>query len=116
VIAPARVAAYDTVLAVAAGRADLPSALARARTKLPDERDRALAGEIAAGTCRWQGAFDHVIEAFSGRPSARLDPEILAILRISMFQLLHLDRVPPRVVDDAVSWRGRRASAAPRDS
>jgi 16S rRNA (cytosine967-C5)-methyltransferase len=103
VIAPARVAAYDTVLAVAAGRADLPSALARARVKLQDERDRALAGEIAAGTCRWQGAFDHVIEAFSGRPSARLDPEILAILRISMFQLLHLDRVPAAaVVDDAV--------------
>jgi len=27
VIAPARVAAYETILAVAAGRADLPSAL-----------------------------------------------------------------------------------------
>ena len=107
-IAPARIAAYDTVLAVTAGRANLPTALARARTKLRDERDRALAGEIATGTLRWQGAFDHVIEAFSGRPSARLDLEILTILRISMFQLLHLDRVPASaVVDDAVEMAGK---------
>jgi 16S rRNA (cytosine967-C5)-methyltransferase len=108
VIAPARVAAYDTVLAVAAGRADLSSALARTRSKLPDERDRALAGEIATGTLRWQGAFDHVIEVFAGRPSARLDAEVLAILRIGIFQLLHLDRVPAAaVVNDAVELAGK---------
>jgi 16S rRNA (cytosine967-C5)-methyltransferase len=108
VIAPARVAAYETILAVAAGRADLPSALARARTKLKDERDRALAGEIATGTLRWQGAFDHVVEMFAKRPAARLDPEVLAILRISIFQLLHLDRVPAAaVVNDAVELAGK---------
>ena len=107
-IAPARVAAYDTILAVAARRADLPAALARARLKLQDERDRALAGEIATGTLRWQGAFDHVIETFAGRPSTRLDPEVLAILRISIFQLLHLDRVPAAaVVNDAVELAGK---------
>ena len=107
-IAPARIAAYQTILAVAAGRADLPAALARARTTLADERDRALAGEIATGTLRWQGAFDHVIEVFAARPAARLDPEILAILRISMFQLLHLDRVPAAaVVNDAVGLAGK---------
>ncbi|HET7698936.1 MAG TPA: 16S rRNA (cytosine(967)-C(5))-methyltransferase RsmB [Vicinamibacterales bacterium] len=103
-IAPARIAAYETVLAVAAGRADLPAALAHARGRLGDERDRALAGEIATGTLRWQGAFDHVIAQFAGRPVARLDPEIVAILRTGMFQLLHLDRVPAAaVVDDAVN-------------
>ena len=102
-IAPARIAAYETVLAVAAGRADLPAALAHTRTKLHDERDRALAGEIATGTLRWQGAFDHVIEQFAGRKPEKLDPEVLTILRIGMFQLLHLDRVPASaVVDDAV--------------
>jgi len=108
VIAPARVAAYETILAVAAGRADLPSALARTRTNLKDDRDRALAGEIATGTLRWQGAFDHVIEVFSGRASSRLDPEVLAILRLSIFQLLHLDRVPAAaVVNDAVELAGK---------
>jgi 16S rRNA (cytosine967-C5)-methyltransferase len=108
VIAPARVAAYETILAVAGGRADLPTALARTRARLTDERDRALAGEIATGTLRWQAAFDHVIEAFAGRPCARLDPEVLAILRISIFQLLHLDRVPAAaVVNDAVELAGK---------
>jgi 16S rRNA (cytosine967-C5)-methyltransferase len=115
VIAPARVAAYETVLAVAQGRSDLPSTLARARTRLADERDRALAGEIAAGAIRWQAASDHVVAAFSGRAPGRLDPEVLAILRISIFQLLHLDRVPASaVVDDAVELTrkaGKRSAA-----
>ncbi len=102
-IAPARLAAYRTLQAIAAGQADLAGALARTREGLDDPRDRALAGEIAAGTLRWQAAFDHVIAAFSGRPVARLDVEVLTILRLSIFQLLHLDRVPAAaVVDDAV--------------
>jgi 16S rRNA (cytosine967-C5)-methyltransferase len=103
VIAPARLAAYEVILAVAAGRGDLPSNLARVRGSLKDDRDRALAGEIATGTLRWQGALDHVIHTFAGRPIARLDTEVLAILRIGTFQLLHLDRVPASaVVDDGV--------------
>jgi hypothetical protein len=51
-IAPARVAAFETLCIVDAGRADLPHALARARSTLDDERDRSLAGEIATGTLR----------------------------------------------------------------
>ncbi len=102
-IAPARLAAYDVLRAVSSGRADLPTALARARSRLHDERDRGLAGEIAAGTLRWQAAFDRVIAAFAGRPAARLDPEVLDILRMTAFQLLHLDRIPASAaVNDAV--------------
>lgn len=93
-IAPARVAAYEVLCAVNGGRADLPHALANARQVLDDERDRALAGEIATGTLRWQGAFDHVIALFGRRSLTRFDPEVLNILRLTMFQLLHLDRVP----------------------
>ena len=43
-IAPARIAAFETVRAVNAGTADLPHALERARARLDDARDRALAG------------------------------------------------------------------------
>jgi len=104
VIAPARLAAYDVLRAVSSGRADLPTALARVRARLPDERDRALAGEIATGALRWQGAFDVVIAAFAGRPAAKLDPEVLDVLRLTAFQLLHLDRVPASAaVNDAVN-------------
>jgi 16S rRNA (cytosine967-C5)-methyltransferase len=103
-IAPARVAAYEVLRAVNSGRADLPTALARARAPLEDERDRALAGEIAAGTLRWQGAFDVVIAAFARRATSKLDPEVLDVLRMSAFQLLHLDRIPASAaVNDAVN-------------
>jgi 16S rRNA (cytosine967-C5)-methyltransferase len=115
-IAPARLAAFEVLRAVGARRADLPAALARVRGGLADERDRALAGEIAAGTLRWQGAFDHLIAVYAKRPVARLDGEIADILRLTIFQLLHLDRVPASAaVNDAVNLarRAGKASAAP---
>ena len=115
-IAPARLAAYDILRAVSDGRADLPHALARARAQLTDERDRALAGEIATGTLRWRAAFDHVIAAFAGRPVEKLDREVIDILRLSVFQLLHLDRVPASAaVNDAVNLTrkaGKKSAAA----
>ena len=115
-IAPARTEAYKALRAIGSGAADLPHALARARTRLHDERDRALAAEIVTGALRWQAAFDHVAAQFAGRPVTRLDPEVLDILRLSMFQLLHLDRVPAAaVVNDAVSLtrQAGKRSAAP---
>ena len=54
-IAPAREAAYDALRAVSTESADLPHALARARTRLPDERDRALMSEIVTGTLQVAG-------------------------------------------------------------
>ena len=131
-IAPARTAAYEILRAVDAHtdaqkdtasrpaphatRQDLSSALAQARKGLRDDRDRALAGEMATGTLRWQGAFDHVIAVFANRSIARLDPEVLDVLRLTMFQLLHLTRVPASAaVDDAVDLvrKAGKRSAAP---
>jgi 16S rRNA (cytosine967-C5)-methyltransferase len=112
--APARTAAYHAVRAVASGRADLPSALHASRAHLTDERDRSLAAEIVTGTLRWQRSLDHLIERFSRRQIPKLDAEILAILRLSLYQLLHLARVPASaVVDDAVDLtRAARKSSA----
>ncbi len=107
-IGPARVAAYDILCAVSAGRADLPTAIAFARAGLHDERDRALAAEIAAGVQRWRAALDHLIVHFSKRAIKRLDPEVVEILRLSAYQLLHLTRVPAAaIVDDAVNLAKR---------
>jgi 16S rRNA (cytosine967-C5)-methyltransferase len=107
-IAPARAAAYDILLAVALGRADLPTAIERARPALRDPRDRALAAEIATGVQRRRAALDHAIATLSRRPIDRFDAEVLEILRLSAYQLLHLSRVPPRaVVDDAVAMAGK---------
>jgi 16S rRNA (cytosine967-C5)-methyltransferase len=114
-IAPARIAAYDILTAIEAGDADLPAAIAAARLTLHDDRDRALAADIATGVMRWRARLDHFITAFSKREIARLDPEVVAILRLSAYQLLYLTRVPASaVVDDAVNLtrRARKGSAA----
>jgi 16S rRNA (cytosine967-C5)-methyltransferase len=101
--APARTAAYHALRAIADERADLPSALAHDRAHLSDERDRALAVEIVTGTLRWQRSLDHLVEHFANRRIAKVDRDVLHVLRLSLYQLLHLDRVPASaVVDDAV--------------
>lgn len=89
-----RLAAYHALQAVESRRLDLPSALVRARSTLNDERDRALVVEIAAGTLRWQAQLDFLIAHFGHRRVSRLDPEVLTILRLSAYQLLHLTRIP----------------------
>ncbi|MGE3519990.1 MAG: 16S rRNA (cytosine(967)-C(5))-methyltransferase RsmB [Vicinamibacterales bacterium] len=107
-IAPARVAAFDVLRRVASGQADLSTGLAQARESLADERDRALATEIATGTERWRAALDHLIAVYTRRPASRLDPDVAAILRLSLYQLLHLTRVPvSALVNDAVALTKR---------
>ena len=102
--APARTAAYHALRAVTSGRADLPTALHVSRQQLSDERDRSLAAEIVTGALRWQRSLDHLIEHFAQRRLAKLDVEVVTILRLSLYQILHLDRVPASaIVDDAVT-------------
>jgi 16S rRNA (cytosine967-C5)-methyltransferase len=113
--APARVAAYHALRAISSERADLPSALAHAREHLSDERDRSLSVEIVTGALRWQRSLDHLVEAFARRPLEKIDRDVLQIFRLSLYQLLHLDRVPASaVVDDAVDLTrvARKGSAA----
>jgi 16S rRNA (cytosine967-C5)-methyltransferase len=102
-IAPARLAAYQALRLIDTGRLDLPSALAQTRRGLTDERDRALAVELATGSLRWQRTLDHLVEQVSNRALGKVDRDVLVILRLSLYQLLHLTRVPAAaVVDDAV--------------
>jgi 16S rRNA (cytosine967-C5)-methyltransferase len=107
-IAPARAQAYEILRSVSDGRATLPGAIAAGRARLTDERDRALAADIAAGVQRWRAALDHLIAQISKRSITELDPEIVEILRLSAYQLLHLTRVPSSaIVDDAVDLARR---------
>jgi 16S rRNA (cytosine967-C5)-methyltransferase len=113
-IGPARVAAFRVLREVARGEAQPAAVLAREHRTLGDPRDRALATEIVIGTLRWQRALDTSIAAAAARPIDELDAGILLILRLSLYQLLHLDRVPAAaVVDDAVSLT-RSAAGQPR--
>ena len=112
-IAPARVAAYECQLALSSGTTDLAAALEHARARLADPRDRALATEIAVGVQRWRAVLDHLITTFAKRRLDQLDSEVVDILRLSAYQLLHLTRVPAAaVVDDGVNLAGRVGKAS----
>ncbi len=66
-------------------------------------RDRGLVTQLVYGSIAWQGLSDHILESL-GRPPDKLDPEIRTILRLALFQLTKLDRVPDFAsVDTAVT-------------
>jgi len=114
-IAPARTAAFRALRLVDAEQLDLGEATARARATLGDARDRALLSEIVTGTLRARGALDHQLARAAGRPLGKLDPEVLTALRMGLYQLLYLERVPASaVVNDAVALvrKAGKSSAA----
>jgi 16S rRNA (cytosine967-C5)-methyltransferase len=114
-IAPARVAAYRALQATRSEDVTLATALARAREPLTDERDRALAAQLTLGVLRWRNALDHFIAQLARRPVTKIDPQVLDILRLGVYQLRYLSRVPPAAVaNDAVELTraAGRASAS----
>jgi 16S rRNA (cytosine967-C5)-methyltransferase len=79
----------------------LEHALERARL---DPRDAALCAEIVFGTLRWRRHLDWRLTPHLNRPLAKLDPWVRALLRLTAYQLIFLDRVPRwAAVDEAVS-------------
>ena len=112
-IAPARVAAYDVSRAVGTGRADLPHGARRVRADAAGRtRSRAGRRDRHRHPALAGGVRSHRSAASPDGRSSKLDPEVLDILRLTMFQLLHLDRVPASAaVNDAVEpdRQGRQA-------
>jgi 16S rRNA (cytosine967-C5)-methyltransferase len=56
--------------------------------------DRALATELVYGVTRWRGRLDFVLDSLSRRPVRELPAWIRNILRLGLYQILYLDRVP----------------------
>ena len=67
---------------------------AEARRLRLDPRERALAMRLAYGAVQRRATLDHLIEAFAGRRVARLEPIVQNALRLGLYQLAYLDRVP----------------------
>ncbi|MGD0290977.1 MAG: 16S rRNA (cytosine(967)-C(5))-methyltransferase RsmB [Candidatus Binataceae bacterium] len=66
--------------------------------------DRRLITQLVLGTIAWQGRLDYELERVSSRALDTLAPEVLAVLRMALFQLRILTRVPPHAaVDTAVT-------------
>ena len=92
-IAPARLAAYEVVRRVFEEGAYADRALRSASERL-DDRDRSLARQLAFGTVQRLRTLDHAIETLGKRPVRKLDPPVLAALRLGAFQLGFLGGVP----------------------
>ena len=57
-------------------------------------RDRALANALVYGVVRWRAYLDWVLAAFSRTPVRKIDPGVLNILRLAVFQIVFMDRIP----------------------
>jgi 16S rRNA (cytosine967-C5)-methyltransferase len=110
-ISPARVVAFDVLRRV--GEGGYASDLLRAASGQLDSRDAGLAAEIVFGSLRYQKQLDYLIHQFArGR---RLDDEVRIALRMGLYQLRHLERVPAHAaVSESVDLvkRARKVSAA----
>lgn len=58
-------------------------------------QDRRLVTELVYGTIKAQGTLDWVLGQFVNRPLEKIAPPIRDILRMGIYQLLFLDRIPP---------------------
>lgn len=106
--------AWEVLIAVDEGAfADAELGRRSARAHLAP-RDQALAARLVYGTLAWQGFLDHLLAGL-GRPAASLDPPLRTLIRLALFQLTKLSRVPDfAAVDTAVelSKTFRRGAAS----
>jgi len=73
-------------------------------------RDRALTTELVFGTVRWKGRLDWYIQHTSRIPLSKITPRILQILRLGLYQILFLSKVPPAsAVDESVKLAKKKA-------
>src|ERR1700691_1508003 len=95
-VSPARAAAFEILLKVEredSYAAELlhSAALAKLSTRYPG-----LITELVMGVLRWQSLLDQRLASSSSLKIERLDAEVLTALRLGVYQLQFLSRVPAR--------------------
>lgn len=113
---PARRAAYETLRRVFEDGAWADRAL-RSAVSRPGlgGRERAQAQALAYGAVQRRGSSDHFVELLAGRRPERIDPPLLAALRLGLYELLWAASAEHAAVDQAVALAkgpaGRRRGA-----
>jgi 16S rRNA (cytosine967-C5)-methyltransferase len=101
-ISPARLAAFNILQQVEKGA--FSSVLLAAEEPHLQPTDRALCHELVLGVLRWQGYLDKIVEHFSKRRIESLDPAVRIALRLGLYQLRFLTRIPASAaVNESVS-------------
>lgn len=110
-ISPARVAAFDVLHRIETERAFSSILLPQYEQNL-SPNDRALCHQLTLGVLRRQMYLDLMIDHFAG--GKKVDAAVRIALRLGLFQLLFLDRIPAHsAVNESVNLvqRARKSSA-----
>ena len=111
-IGPARLAAFRILQQVETGA--FSSVLLAAEEPHLKSVDRALCHELVLGVLRWQLFLDRIVEHFSKRRVESLDAAVRIALRLGLYQLRFLTKIPASAaVNESVSLvRAARLSSA----
>ena len=115
-VSPARITTFEILLRVANEDAYASNLLAAPRYENLSSADHGLAHELTLGVLRWQSRLDFFIEHFTKRKIIKLDTEVVSALRLGLYQLLFLDRVPAHAaINESVNLvkLHKKKSAAP---
>ena len=115
-ISPARAAAYDILLRVEQQDSYASELLHSTRCAELTTSDHGLATELVMGVLRCRSLLDSFIRGASSQRLEKIDPEVLTALRLGIYQLGWLDRVPARAaIHESVELvkRARKRSAVP---
>jgi 16S rRNA (cytosine967-C5)-methyltransferase len=76
------------------------------------DRDRGLLTELVYGTLRWRGRLDAELTTLTRRALEKTDPFLRNLLRLSLYQLRFLDKIPAyAIINEAVTLAKARARA-----
>src|SRR6202142_2780181 len=114
-ISPARTIAYEVLRRVEAEGAYASDVLHAELGSRVSPENAALATEITFGVLRWRRLLDFVLARQLKKPIAQLDLPVALALRIGLYQLRFLDRIPvSAAVNESVELvkRARKVSAS----
>ena len=102
-VSPARAAAFAILTRVLTTAAHSDDLLHGPAVNALSAADRNLTTALVLGVLRWQLALDAEVRPLLQRPDAELHPAALLALRLGLFQLGHMDRVPAwAAIDESV--------------
>ncbi len=106
-----RALALTTLLSVSRGRYANITVDATLRRAALSDADRSLYTALVYGVIERQVTLDDLIARYSARPVHELDDTVLMALRMGIYQLAYLDRIPDHAaLDETVALVPRRAS------
>src|SRR5436190_11920566 len=93
---PARAAAFEILLRVERDHSYATELLHSDRNAKLPAPDHGLVTELVMGILRWRSLLDQNLAAASSQKLERLDLEVLTALRLGIYQLMFLSRIPHR--------------------